>query len=492
MADTTIAPDFQTSIDMLSAIAKEKGDDFRIQVMRKASPAAPLSSIATFDGANVGHFAVPQAWLVPFCGGGPVFLLWAYHASEPTKLVVQVFPPTINGQIKDPDLLAPSRDGWNGPSTLISPLPPKVEKAPTSSGLQSLFQLPLGSPSGGSAREAGPQTGSPGHSEADRLADMKLALLDQQRRQDNERFEKLLNDQQRASEKQIAMLSELVKSVTARPAVEAKAQPTIVEQMVPLMGAFTPLITAMLSRGDANAKATAEREARREEREATARAEASKIQAEFINKLSSGNSETAKVMQSMADVVANSMKAQLQTFATLRELMPGEPQEEGLTGILKTLAPAAAEFFAMRSQMAVNAPPPPMQPPALPPQRGPSGMNGAPAPSQQPAEQTAEAPTDNPVATADPAGLLSEAETAIRDHHDAKELAAGYVEALAVNEPFRNLVAQQGGTIAVFQRLLGPWVMEPTPAEDGVTNGNYLRSVIGALNGIAAQRGIRI
>jgi hypothetical protein len=479
--------DFQSQISKLAEIAKAKGDDFRIKIMRKASPAAPLTSVATFDGANVGHFAVPEAWLVPFCGGGPVFVLWAYHASEPNVMVEQVFPPSINGAIREPvSFAAVASAGWNGPTTLLAPQPPQAAKAPNPSDVASLFAVPAGSSaSGGAAREAAsPSPGGPGHSsdaEA-RLHAAQLQLLDQQRRQDNDRLEKMIEAQTKAGERQIAAIMDFMRN--QKPA-EVKAGPTLVEQIVPLAAAFTPILTAIMARGDADKKGAMEREARREEREAKSRDEAAKAQSLLFEKLSSGNSETAKVMQSMADVVANSMKAQLQTFATIRDLMPGEPQDEGITGIVKALAPAAAEYFALRGSMAPQAPQLPPRPPApaVPPA---PGQGDAPAPA------TAPAPAEGTIAEADPASLIAEVEEAIKAHHDPAELAANYVEAMTANVAFAQAVAQAGGTIPLFQGRLGSWVMDQKPAADGQTNGNYLRTLIGALRGAAAPRGVSI
>ena len=491
MALETTVPDFQTQIAKLAEIARAKGDDFRIKIMRKSSPAAPLTSVATFDGANVGHFAVPEAWLVPFCGGGPVFVLWAYHASEPNTMVEQIFPPAINGQIRDPvNFAAVTAPNWNGPTTLLAPTPPQAKGAPPSDGLAALYAVPTGSSaSGGAAREAAsPAPGSPGYSsdaEA-RLHAAQLQILDQQRRHDNDRIEKLIEAQAKSGERQIAAIMELLR---AQKPVEVKPAPSLAEQIVPLAAALTPLLSALMARSSEDRKAAMERESRREEREAKAREEAGKIQAEFINRLSSGNSETAKVMQSMADVVANSMKAQLQTFATLRDLMPGEPPEEGITGIVKALAPAIGEYLAVKGAMQPQgqpaAPQLPPRPPAAPPAT-------APAPATAPTDAPPAPGADGGIAAADPGELIGEIEAAIKAHHDAAELATGYAEALAVNEPFRAAVAQAGGTIALFQARLGAWVMDRTPGTDGKTNGDYLRGLVGALNGAAAQRGVSI
>lgn len=496
MAETPAAPvpngvpDFQTAIQILSAVAREKGDDFRVKILRKASPSAPFVNVATFDGARVDHFLTPEAWLVPFCGGGPIFVLWPFHASDPTKLVCQVIPPQINGTPKEPDLRLPASPTWNGPVTLISPKPPDAPAANPSADLAVLFPVSgAARQAGGPAREAGAttaSTGGPGHSpsaEEDRLTALRLQIIDQQRRQDAERIEKLIAAQQAATDRQMAAIMGMVEKMNSAPRAPEK---TLVEQiaaLTPVLSVVLPFLGAAREKDVNDAKLRAEAEVRRQEREDKARDEMMKLIIGMNEKSANAGNETVKMIAPMVDAVAQMSRTSLQTAATMRELMPQVPEDEGIMGLVKALAPAVAEFLAVRAQngQPPGAPPQGQLPAQTPPPS--AGGNGQPAPSSPPEVDIASISADD---------LAARIDGAIRAHHDPNDLAAGYLDAITGNAGFAEKVRAAGGTWAYFKSTLAAWAVEAAPGADGKTNATYLREVAGVLKAAALARGITL
>lgn len=481
---TTMIPDFQTAIARLAEIARAKGDDFRMKVLRKVSQAAPLSTIATFDGATVEHFQTPEAWLVPFCGGGPIYVLWAYHASDPNVLLVTVMPPLIHGAPREPDLSLVRATTWNGPRILISPRPPDAPAASPSADLSALFP---GSGagrtgSGGPAREVGTTTGpaaGPGSSsEEERLNALRLSILDQQRRSDTERIEKMIEAQAKATERQITALSSLIEKVATRPAEPKAAEKPLAEQLAPLIVAAAPILTAFLARGSEDRKEMLAREAAREEREAKRSEENLRMIIAMSEKSAAASGDTIKVVTPMVDAVAQMSRTMLQNAATMRDLMPAPPEDEGITGIVKALAPAVAEYLAIKSQ------PPQPPPPALPP-----GQPAAPPPQPPPADGAQPEPRIDAVPAAE---LLGEIDAAIQGHHDPAQLAQGYLDALGGNPGVAETVRAAGGTWAYFRTKLAAWAQQPGAGPDGRSNGDYLRVVIAALTQAAQARGVTL
>jgi hypothetical protein len=176
-------------------------------------------------------------------------------------------------------------------------------------------------------------------------------------------------------------------------------------------------------------------------------------------------------MASMADVVSNSMRAQLQTVATMQELLNPPQQEEGLIGVVKEGIRAFAEFASTKAEAEAKAK---TERPALPASSGVT-TGGAPA---------APTPLDDgeevELSEAAPDEIMAEVIRQLQAHAAPAEVANLYVEALRENPGFVAIVKQAGGTVNAFQARLGSWA---TAKE----NYDYLRQVLGALEEIGKR-----
>jgi hypothetical protein len=479
--------DFQSDIEKLQAVAKEKGDDFIMRVFRKTTASSPhMDSVAAFRDAQVTHYSMPEVWLAPFLGGG-YYVLGAVHASDPATPIAMVIPAQIPGAPKPPDLAAVTKPEWQGPRTLIYPKPAEVAQ---SSAYAALIPGPGAQPLGGAdARGQFPGAGAGASSSADAIAFINL-----QRQHDAERLEKMIEASAKAQERQTIALVESIRALASKPVPVAPPEKSLVEQIAPLLAAATPLIAAFMSARAEDSKVAAAHDARREERETKFREEAAKAQSSMFERLSNGNSETAKVMQSMADVVSNSLKGQIQMVATMREMTATDtpPDEGGLVGVIKAIAPAFGEWMAVKAQ--ADAAAAAARQPALPPRR----PVAPPAPPTPPAPPVGDEEVEEEEGTADlatmpAADLIARIVGAIKAHHDAPDLATGYLDARSGNAGVNAAVNAAGGTIPFFRaQLTDAWVFAPGNGPSGLTNAAYLQSLVSMLTTAAAQRGITV
>lgn len=124
----------EETLALINAKAKADGDSFLLKVFRKKFAGGLPESLASFSDVQTIHIHNPEHWLPKFAGGGPLFVFYVYHVSEPTTaiggpLTIQV--PTDSLQAKavgelDPRIVK-SRD-WKGPSTLIWPTAEDLRK----------------------------------------------------------------------------------------------------------------------------------------------------------------------------------------------------------------------------------------------------------------------------------------------------------------------------------------------------------------------------
>jgi hypothetical protein len=492
-------PTFDEAIRAILEIAKEKGDDFRMRIFRKPSLAASaMDVVAAFDGARVEHFSTPETWLPVICGGG-YYALAAMHSSDINTLVAMVVPPLLPGQPRAADVSVMRSPSWGGPATLIFPKVADPQPTPPP-GSAALYQVG-GAPTDRSdaARGGHPQSSGGAPSSSEDVTAARLALLDQARRYDMERLEKMIEAQAKSAERQIAAIIDLVKSQASTAArVDRPPDKPLVEQITPLLTAAVPLVSAFLAKAAEDRKEVAEREARREEREAKAREEAAKANAAIIEKLSSGNSESAKIMQSMADVVSNSLKGQMQMAATVREIMSSDapPAEDGLIGLAKAVAPVVGDFLVAKANAdAARASVAPQAPQGALPPRPPQPPPPAPAPNGAVGDAGRE-PTDEEAARAlagaDPKALVEEIVGALKAHHAPQEIAEAYLDAVSLNTGVRDAVNEAKGTLNFFQAQLGDWITAQEIGSDGQTNAMYLRVVVSELTKAAQARGVKV
>jgi hypothetical protein len=491
-----MAFDTAGEMERLKAVADEKGDDFIIQVFRQDTmTSAQQDRAATFGSATVAHFATPETWIPEILGGG-YYRLAALHATDTSKVIAMISGISIQAPRKNPpNFAAVDRDDWQGPKVLKYP---KRESQQAAAAIGPF----VGSPGAGTAPQvgSGARDQSPGGGSGASSIEAQLALINFQRQHDAEALRLTLEAQAKAQERQFSAFMEMVKAISSKPAAPPPPpDKPLIDQIVPLVAAFTPLVTVIMGQRKDDAKAALEREAKREERAALDRAESMKMLLSMNEKASAASGDLLKVVSPMVDAVAQMGRTVLQNVTMLREIQGEPPEEEGLTGVLKegirALGPALGDWLAAKEAAKAGATPAPQPPRQLPPGQPP--QNGATAP-QAPAPEAGDPddPTDEAAppdfATVPAADLLNGIETAVREHIGTDELAGAYLDSLTKNAGVRDAVNAAGGTLPFFQKRLGPWIMDPKPGKDGVLNSTYLRSLVGALKTAAQQRGIQV
>jgi len=289
-----------------------------------------------------------------------------------------------------------------------------------------------------------------------------------------EAMARAIDAQAKASERQIAMLVEAMKSREV-----AKPVKSVTEQLVDLApvitsisGLILPLITKSKEVEAEARKQLADLEAKREERERADRSEMMKTLQSQNEKAASASADTMKVIAPMVDAVSQMGRTVLQQVATLRELTAND-HEEGWGSAVRNIAAAFGEYVAAKESGAV-APPPRQLPPGQqqPPQQ---------PPPQQPAIDPAEVEY---LKRTPPEEILHEIENAIRGHTDPEDVAEGFLNAVVVNAEVVKVVNAAGGVVPFFRSKLGDGWIE--------TNAQYVNTVIATLSNAARTRGIKL
>lgn len=458
------------AIPLLQAKIAEKGgqDAFKVKIQRQASIAAPLNHIASFAQATIDHLANPETWLLALCGGGPLFVLTATHASEQLPTVT-FRPPNLPGNPREPDPKVIGTPDWKGPPEITFP----SERAPVvpsvASQVASLSAL-LGSSTPGSDPSARGQGSTPGGG-----AGHSTELQEVRHRLEMEAVQRAMDERSKATERQIAGLADSVKALAAAlSARPPEPQESVMKNLPALLAAAAPIIAAFSARADGDARARGEADARRETREAEARGDVMKMFATMNERASSSAGDMMKMMTPMVESVSTMGRTVLQQVATMRELTAGDQQEPGIMDLVKAGIGAWGDFMAAKAAQ----PQQPRLPPARPPQ-GPQGQPPTQPPEQVDPEDAAQieylkgAPTDD---------LLKAIEDAIRAHHDAEEVVESLLDAMEFNAGVGNAIKTAGGVVPFFRaRLTDEWIgnAEHLP---------YMQSVLSTLSTAAKAR----
>lgn len=492
-------PTFEEAIARLNEIAVEKGDDFRARVQRKASAGSLPETIGTWDGVRLEHLSVPEAWLLPLCGGGPVYVFSVYHASEPSKMLLAYPAPMIGGPPKPPEFEIMSRPDWRGPAKFVSagsaPMPsttPAVTDYFDTSRPRPV--MPGGGGSGGyRATEANPggplSPPAPTYDYARERAELSearaLAAVEAVKRQQE--------SDMRGLREILAQQNETLRQLATRPAPPPPPPPPAFD-LEKLFVAATTALTPVLAlfkesrqteeaRRIEERRIAAEAEARREAREEALRKESAMDRAALLERVGAASKESSEVLRTMAAVTAENIKSQMQTAVSMRELLTQiQPSEDtSLLGTIKELAPTIAEVFlasrgagqpvgsAQRLPRQLAAPPA-----AAPPPGGGEGEEE----EEEGGERDAEAIRD-----AAPADLAKDLIGGLTSKIEAGEIADAYLAALA-NPGFVELVNTGGGTLKFFEKNLDPgWIR---------AEAKYLTKVFATLSAKAKALGITV
>jgi hypothetical protein len=453
------------------------GDDWRVKIMRRMSPAAPQETVAIFDGATSEQLLSPEPWLAKFAGGSQHYSFRVVHAkdrgSDRPTAIYQL--PAISGTPLSPNAKIVNGPGWSGPSTLVFP----TEDAPPKNGA---IKWPGAPEQTGAPRQPSLGDGSAGPSATSAM----LAQLQQERErlaEDRHRLEmeavrrEAEADRKRMESKIVDIMQEM-KSARERPP-EPKVDPmeTLTKVVTIVTAALTPILPHLVGVRESAAK----REDDRLRREREDRAETLKLFQAMNEKASSASQDTMKVITPMVDAVSQMGRTVLQQIAMMRDMAEPPPQDDGLMGVLKTAIAAWAEAAARGPMIPPTALPSQPRPVTSPPQPRP-----APAP-QSVTEAMGGAPDDGDpnVPEMTPTQMMDLLGDAVRAHSAEADLASDIVDALGADDFVRAIMAE-GGIMAALQKRLGDaWAND----KDNVA---YIQRLLTLVAQIAAQRGIDV
>lgn len=462
MADGLMLSNDDT-VQILDRKAKEsKADSFKLRVLRRPREGMPPLAFASFDDAQVSHFAQPEVWLPDLAdGAGGVFELLAHHVSEPNLPIGGVIKFQIDGDTqKPPNLDAPTMPNWRGPRQLSFPRAPRAR--------MEIPGIPGGPPdfsSQAQRREPVAGHGIPG-APIPPIVPSPLGFTPPHIREAEEalaRRQRELDETERRT-REAALRAELLgemKSIAAAftaelremRAVQAAAPAKPGMNVAELITSLTPIIVPLIQ----GIQAGQQESQKRMEALLTAmtqRPTTDPMVQQLLDKLTTLATQPqagAEIVASMAQGMGAVTQSLMQVVHTAAEMSSGQPQQAGEPGWVKAIREGVKAVVAMAQMQQSQAQqlmatgghaPLPAGPAAarLPPTGGTNGARRPPA-APQPA--------------------LQRIERAIQGHQDPAQVAAAFVGAVKQNEPSIVQALQSvGGDIdELFKQRLGAWAI---------------------------------
>ena len=466
--------------DIQAKIAEKNLDSFKIKIHRKAGLGAQVVHVASLEEATLAMLASPEQWVPMLAGGGPIYLITVTAADEHIPFtnfqlanLIGAEKKVSSNTLKDPN--------WKGPTVLTYPNPEPVK----SEGIDSIRELnnirnvfgvpaPTTETSGSRGQDNKGQGGDSGLSEVQRRLDMaQLAGA----------FKDALTESQRSTERQLAEMREMVKALATQPQRPQKSIGEILAEATPLITAVGAIIAPLISTGRTEKieteKLRAAEAAAQREREAKMNEQMMAMLSQTAEKAGNSTSEMMKIVGPVVDSMSMMGKTMLQQIATMKELSAGEPPEEGLGSILRTIAGAAGEYMAAKA----SAMPPPQQRqlPAPRPPPAPAAPSGQPSPEEATGEeheatsQDEQAAQDEYLRTADAEDVLARTTEAIKAQVAPAELAPAFVRAITLNPGVAQAVQTAGGPLPLFRARI---------ADDGWLKAHmqYVAALVQQLN----------
>lgn len=488
----------QEIIELLGSKAKTEGDSFMLKVFRRQSPGAMPVSIATFDDAQVSHFQSPEKWLPRIAGGGPFFLLHAYHIKEPHKLLGAPITLSIPADALNPprevDPSVTAQPDWQGPNAISFP-PFAHNKAPPQ-GASAGYRMSPAPTDGTSAAAYGPAGGGPGTSpEHQRLWDLERERLrEKERALDDEKRRLEMDNLRREHEAKL-------REFEMRLLQTSKPQASIVETVAAITAAFTPLVTTFLA-----GQAETRRELERARSEQAARSEQLMQQLltrplidpgilTILEKSRAEQIPQTQMLHSMSEAMASMTQTTMDMVRTAAELQGnGQPDEPVTIKIIREgMKSINSMFAATRMQSAQQQQPQQRQAPQQERRRLPPQAPQQPAPVKQEAAPQPQNGAEKESVSVGPVPAFNgaeEEETAIeylvaliKEHHNPVEVVTEIFEVME-EEDFQAELAEVGSFNALVMKHLGDWMSEDD------RNANYLQLLMKELNKQGVERGL--
>jgi len=463
----SLAPNDDATIALLQNRKEKEGDAFRVKVFRFKG-GGQLSQLAlTADDVHLDQIVNPEQWITRLIGGGPVFHLCVYHASDPTLQVGQSLKFRIEGEERPFTGQALSIPGYVGPKKIL--YPPIDDRAPAP-----LYAVPPTSPSPQGSFALAPQTQVPGGSSAgsgylnippiaapaedamrrerEEIARREAEVREMRHRIEMDQLKRESEARTAALEGQLREISQSLKTPHAPPKTD----------WAPIVAAVAPIVTALLQ-GQEQARQAAVRSQEETSKQTQAllttliarpaidptMEKALDRMTALIERKNEEEPPSMKMFSSLSDAMGTVLDMTSRAIQMVADVGKPEPEPVGLM-ITREVA-KGLQALASASQIGRMG----GAPRALP--QGQPGFAGMP--------QQAPVPPQGQQMQHDPQ-VVERTEQMIRVRHDPAQVAAYFVSNLASptvpGNPHLEQALQQVGNdpFALLQQRLGTWLTE--------------------------------
>lgn len=478
-----------TNDEILARLAERmkdtaEGDQWRVKVFRKklgGSYPFPIH-LATLDGATLDMLANAEMWLPVLAGGGPLFEIEAFHASDVARFAGGArLRYTVQGDERPVSRDVVKQANWHGPSTVLFPLAsdPVLDAGPIFQSVNSPVPQPQ---MGGVTMVAGPagipasrfDGGNPPWSNPNQamaltnaMAEIEAMKRDLAARQQREELAAI----ERKHRMELLELEAKFKSQQQATAALPPQKP-IGEVLVGVVAAAAPLLSALME---------SQKAARAEQQAALAGIQQQNM---ILMQKALEKPTIDPLMQQMMDRMAKAVEDRpkpgedlqpiLEAFSRMTRMSTnsvamaadliarntGQEEHPAMNIVREVRAAVEAVSEGIKASR--------IQPPARPPQ-GPPQYVQAPQQALPPAQQSQQParPSHNGHANGAngpqqpvPQTVLEQIESRIRNYEDHVNVGNQLLDAIAAAEPSvaEGMYKAGGSIIDLFQQRLGSWL----------------------------------
>jgi hypothetical protein len=501
-----MAPTNLTNDEVLAKLAERmagtpEGDNWRVKVFRKRIGGQypfPIH-LATLDGATLDQIANAEMWLPVLAGGGPIFEIEAFHASDVARFAGgSRLRFTIQGEERQVSRDVVKQSNWHGPTNILYPLAadPGAEPAPVFAAPGQAPAAPAPS-SGGVTVVAGGHShrsdfGGPGPEVRSALLELEAMKRDLAARQQREELAQI-------ERKHRMELLELEAKFKAQAQAQAQAvaspQKPIGEVVIGLVAAAGPLISALMeSQKASRAEQQQALQAIQQQnmilmQKALERPAVDPVMQQMMDRMTKAiedRPKPAEEMQPILEAFSRMTRMSTNSVAMAADLIArnsGNEEHPAMNIVREVRAAVEAVSEGIKASR-IRPPAPQAAPPPAAPQQY-AALPPAPEAQQQQAPQPQ--PVDAPPPPPDrPSTLLETIEARIRRYEDVESVGVQLLDAIAGAEPSvaQGMYAAGGSIIDLFQMRMGAW-LNADPK-----NGPYIMSLAQYLTREAEKRGM--
>jgi len=496
-----MAPTNLTNDEILAKLAERmsgtpEGDNFRVKVFRKrigGSYPFPIH-LATLDGATLDQLANAEMWLPVLAGGGPVFELECFHASDVARYAGGGrLRFTVQGEERPVSRDVTKQANWHGPSAVLYPL--AVEPLPDSGPVFAAGAPPAPQQGGVTVVAGGQQhpvygasrfDGGPSPEMRNALMELEAMKRDLAARQQREELAAI-------ERKHRMELLELEAKFKAQAQVQAVPQKPTGEIVIGLVAAAAPLITALMESQKAvraeqqQSLAAIQQQNMLLMTKAMERPSIDPVMQQMMDRMAKAiedRPKAAEEMQPILEAFSRMTKMSTNSVAMAADLIARNSGQEEHPAMNIVREVRAAVEAVSEGIKASRIQPPARPPPQAPPQQQYAALPAAQAPAAPVPTNGATGPQE-PVPDR-PSTLLESIEARIRRYEDVESVGGQLLDAIAAAEPSvaDGMYRAGGSIIDLFQMRMGAW-LNADPK-----NGPYIMSLAQYLTREAEKRGM--